>query len=448
VSTNKGITWSSPTDILVPTDGTDWACAATDGDAYYDSTHNKWHYLFQCMGTDMKWDVCHATRNGSDPKGLFTVDPSPSFLEGQLWDSICDPGDDCPGNTYGEGTLDIFKYDGQFFWVSFHGYDNVKGYRGIAKTQDFLPGHWIVDNPAQGVPNDTIFDYKDTLQWREQWDANGPIGGGHASIVHDQGYYYMVIEGADKNLACMAGQKWDVGLLRSASLTNKNWEQYPAGNPIIYSSTAPESNGQPMPCNASYASLFKDTDGTTYLMHSRDSTDINYHGIYLYKLEQTGNLLRNGDLWMANIPGTLATPYWQAFPIGPTNLVTYRFPNGSSDGNQYLATNCGTNPAPCQPGQSVYQDIDVSSHRGAPFTFGGKFATDAGTGQLTLMIHQLDANYNIVAQSYVPLTAGPLYASFSGSGTIHNNAKYARYQIYLHTSTVTFRADEMYLNVP
>ena len=56
-------------------------------------------------------------------------------------------------------------------------------------------------------------------------------------------------------------------------------------------------------------------------MHiTRESTDPNYSGVYLYRLVPDRNRLVNGDLW------TCANDPWLVFPVGPTNLVTYRLP--------------------------------------------------------------------------------------------------------------------------
>ena len=65
-STDKGITWTAPVQAIAPTSGTSYSCAATDGDAYYNATENKWHYLFQCYNNSV-WQGCELDRSGSDP---------------------------------------------------------------------------------------------------------------------------------------------------------------------------------------------------------------------------------------------------------------------------------------------------------------------------------------------------------------------------------------------
>src|SRR4029079_11066815 len=63
-STDRGATWSSAVGILLPTPGTPWSCAVTDGDAFYDAANNKWRYLFQCLAEDNIWRGCYAERAG------------------------------------------------------------------------------------------------------------------------------------------------------------------------------------------------------------------------------------------------------------------------------------------------------------------------------------------------------------------------------------------------
>lgn len=53
-----------------------------------------------------------------------------------------------------EGTFDIFQKKNGYYYVSFHGYDGVNGYRGIAKTADWI--HWIAGQ--DDLPQDAIFN--------------------------------------------------------------------------------------------------------------------------------------------------------------------------------------------------------------------------------------------------------------------------------------------------
>lgn len=452
-STDRGATWGPAVRVISATIGTPWACAATDGDAAYDPVSNKWRLLFQCLGTpqdgNYAWRGCYAERAGADPMGPFTPVLTPSIQSKALWNQICDSvDDDCvalaggPGNVRDEGTFNIFNFDGTYYWVSFHGYDGVRGYRGIAKTTDFV--NWVAGNQSEGLPTDSIVDRYDALNWRESWNNGGPIGAGAASILLDNGFFYMAAEVSDTDLGCTPGQNWDWGLFRvsSTTLSNKSWEQLPQGNPFLYSSKMPDATA--IGCGVAYGQLFKDPlDGATYLKHARTSNDPAVNQTYLYKLTKSSNVLKNGDLWMAN------TSYWQRYPIGDTNLVVYRDPQNASDGNQYMATNCGAAPNPCIGGQGFYQDVDIAGKSGYKLTFGGKFSTDStNTGTLDLVVHQLDASMNILRNDIVRVNAGPTYQQTTSNPIqILAGTRTLRYQTYLVTSTATFRADEMFVNV-
>jgi hypothetical protein len=445
-STDEGATWSEPVEIVVPREGTPWECAATDGDAWYDEAAGKWHYFVQCIARDLVWNGCHVERSGADPLGEFAAaHANPVLRGGDLWDRICDAaGDDCsripgrPGRVFDEGTFDVVEQREGWFFVSFHGYDGLRGYRGIAKTPDFVT--WIAGDPAQGVPSDAIFDRDDSAPWRDAWTAEN-IGGGAARIAREGDFYYEIIEAADVNLGCTAGQNWHEGLLRSTSLAGTTWEQFPAGNPIIYSSTLPERDGRSLPCNVQYAGIVRDpATGITWLHYSRESVDPEHCGIRFYRLVRTANLLRNADLWECGTGG------WTVFPLGPTNLVVYRHPNSSSDGNCYLATNCGTSPAPCTAGQGVYQDVTAGGFAGRRFAFGGKFAADATPdGRLNVVVHELDAASAIVATHEIPVAATATWQSVRQEFVLDARTAVARFQLYLADSATTFKADEMFL---
>lgn len=441
-STDQGATWSLPFEIIPPTPGTPWECAATDGDAYHDTATGTWHYLFQCLSPGSAWQGCHATRVAADPRGPFVAGAvNPVITPGSLWSKICDkPTDECvsmasPGSVADEGTFDIFHSDPPWIYVGFHGYDGKHGYRGIAKTTDFVT--WVAGDPAQGVPSDAMLDSKDADGWREAWQG-GNIGIGAGSIVREGANYYSLNEAGDISLGCIPGQNWDLGLFRSTSLTATHWNPLPAGNPILYSGKAPELNGQSQPCNPAYGKLFKDpASGTTYLHYTRLSTDPAHDGIFLLRLVPRDNLLDNGDLWKCSPES------WKAFPGGPTNLVVYRLPNNASDANCYLATNCGA--ASCAPGQSVYQDVPVSGLGGTKVAYGGKFAVEATSGSIEIALFELGADSAIVAQHSFPVTPTSAYATASGEATLDAKTATLRFQIYLK-SPETFRADEMFIS--
>gem|GEM_PF-1370868 len=448
-SKDNGATWSAPVDIITPRSGNPWECAATDGDAYFNAAENKWNYLFQCLARDGAWNGCHLEKSGSDPMGMFEQKhPNPIIPAKSLWAKICDrPSDDCVSiplakainspdkKVVDEGTYDIFRHDGQYYYVSFHGFSNPLGFRGIAKTSDFVT--WIAGDSSQGVPDDAVLDANDAMQWRETWQSPGPIGLGAGRIFYHDGYYYMIAEASDLNLGCTAGQNWDFGLFRSTSLTNTAWEQYPLGNPIVYSSKNPDRNNLPYPCNPAYPGIFRDSKTQkTYLHFTRESTNPKYSGIYFYELVPNTNLLKNGDLWTS-----VAEP-WNKF--ADAGLAVYRYPDKSTDGNNYMALNCGSDNL-CDKGDSVYQDVNVNSiPTGQILSYGGKFALDAGSGSLNLVVFELDSAGKIIAKHEKIITLNPEYQSVSATFTSNPGTRMLRYQIYPNTPQ-TIRADEMFI---
>lgn len=458
-STDKGATWTKAAALsLAPTAGTDFSCMATDGDVHYDPTENKWRFLFQCLNASNVWQGCYAERAGADPMGAFDYaakDSAGSYVRGRavvtsgsLWRQICaNSGSACYGrNVYDEGTFNIFRKDASgYFWVGFHGYDGVRGYRGIAKTTDFRT--WIAGNASLGVPAGPTMSARDAVNWKETWASGGNIGAGAGSIVETGGYAYQVVEFADKNLACTANQRWDLGLFRTTDVASTTWEQPAVPNPMVLSSLAVE-NGQVRPCNVQYAQLFIDTSVTpnvTYLKYGRETTDQNYHGTYLYRLTASRNVLKNGNLRMGD------TTHWQRLPASaPPNYTVYRYPNGSPDGTQFLATNCGTWTSACPAGSSVFQDADVSAYSGRTFTFGGQFATDAGlSGTASLALWQMDANSNVLKSDTVPVSvSGTGYVTVkSPTLTLLSTTKKVRYELYHGTQGITYRAANMFVNI-
>jgi len=445
-STDRGASWGAPVTVIAPTPGTPWSCAATDGDAYYDAESGKWGYLFQCQGAAAGWQGCFVERRAESPLGDFVApapDVNPVIAPGMLWDRICDdPGDHCSraagqGPIVDEGTFNIFDFDGGAWWVGFHGHDGSRAYRGIARTATFRRDGWQVDG-AGGTPTDAVVDAGDASGWREDWAAGGPVGPGAASILEQDGWQYQLAEVPDVSLGCRKGQNWDLGLLRARTPAATEWEQYPGGNPIVYSSRAPDPSGQPIECNVEYPGLFEDpTIGTTYLMHGRLSLDPAYDGIYVYRLEWNRNLLSNGDFWRADAQG------WLRHTGSSTQLAAERFPDGSPDGTPYLAFNCGA-PS-CDAGQSVYQDVPVEpGQEGDRLAFGGSFRAEAGEGRLELAVLQLDAAGKVIASTVIGAGVTATYSETRGEFAVADGARRLRFELYPRTPG-TLRADNLYL---
>ncbi len=293
-SSDEGRTWSHSTDMVINTPNTPWECAVTDGDAFYNPTENKWHYLSQCLSREGHWSGCHFTRNGTDPFGLFTPDQNnPVITPGEIWSKICtNPNSDCYklanypiSKITDEGTFDIFDFQNGYYFIDFHGFNNARGYRGIAKTKDF--------NSWENINNDATLDLKDALSFSTHWDQNGPIGFGAGSILKNNGYFYLISEAADKNLGCTPGQNWVIGMFRSTNIASTSWEKLPAGNPFFTPNNFPTQDPNPLPCYPAYSKIFTDATGKTYLHSSMSSYDQNLDGIYFYELKFKQN----------NIPG-------------------------------------------------------------------------------------------------------------------------------------------------
>lgn len=445
-SPDRGATWGPPATILAPTPGTPWACAATDGDAVYDAGSRTWRYLFQCQGATPGWNGCYAERHAERPLGEFRAPApgtNPVITPGLLWNRICDDaGDEClraAGQVpiHDEGTFNIFRADHDGWWVGFHGQDGARAYRGIALTRTFRRGDWQVDGDG-GTPTDAVLDAGDAAGWRESWASGGPVGAGAASILDADGWHYQLAEVPDMGLGCTAGQNWDLGLFRARRLGSTHWQQYPQGNPIVYSSRERDSTGGVTGCNVEYPGLFEDpATGTTYLMHGRISGDPAYDGIYVYRLEWNRSLLANGDFWRADADG------WHPQAGTTTQLSVERRPDGSPDGTPYLSFNCGASA--CDGGQSVYQDVPVKPGRaGERLAFGGSFRSETGDDRLEAAVLQLDQAGKVIESSVVAVAATGTYAGARGKLELDERTRRLRFELYPRTPG-TLRADNLYL---
>lgn len=315
-STDQGVTWSDPRPVVWPAKGSPWECMGGDGGAYYDSQTKTWQYLFQCLSLNTArtaagdWNGCRVSFSGADPvigpNILWDVAPGAiAVRSGSILNRLCSvAGSACARlhpvlpavlkDIYGEGTFDVFDrkfVDGQWWWyVTMHGFDNVLGYRALTKTVDFV--NWKIGSDAADLPNDFIGSAYTLSGWNETWqgwtDGTGasvltepwPIGTGAARILKEGDYYYEIIEATDKNLVCVAGQKWDIGILRTNNLSSPTWEQLPQGNPIFKSSELAPG----LPCSLSYANIFRSSDGVTYLHMHVHATDETQDGLYIYRL--------------------------------------------------------------------------------------------------------------------------------------------------------------------
>lgn len=453
-SQDAGNTWSEPIVLVELQPNSPYSIAFTDGDIFYDEQEKVWHLLAQCLSTEQKWNGCHATRKGTDPFGAFEMNPANPVINGsEIWKQLCTKSTDSCNSAarivngiFDEGTFDIVEKVDGWFYVTFHGYDGKNGYRGIARTRNFVD--WNTSTP-NGEFTDVLFDKSDLENWREQWNG-GPIGVGHARILKEGNNYYTLIEGTDVNLGCTANQNWHVGFYRSSNLFSSNWQSYPKGNPIVYSSKwiepAGPFEGSSFPCSVGYVGAFKDKKtGGTYIYYSRTTVEQPNTGIYIYKITPRVNILENGDLWRCDsfqwgrINGASQT----------TNLAVYRHPFNASDFNCHLATNCGG--ATCQEGQNVYIDVDLTSEQQKPSTkyrIESKIRVSSGVGKkMNIGIFQMDANNTVIGE---PTNASVtdisnLYKNVTQDITLNNGVKKIRIGFYLSDAGMDYYIDEVKL---
>lgn len=246
-SADQGQTWSDAVVLGGPT--TVNPCGIVDGGAYFDSTTQSWHFLAQCL-LNGRWNVCHFTRHDPSPMGTFTADPAnPVVTPSKIFSQM--PG---ASGFFDEGTPEILYKIGDFFYVTFHGYNGKNGIRGAARTKDF--NTWEATGP--GLPGRPMFTAADCQPWNLNWKG-GCIGGGHASTLVTPAYHYMLIEAADMNLSCTAGQNWVLGLMRAPQLAaSGNWQSY-GSNPVV------QNLGVESGCAIQYHHLF--ADGPTVFVY-------------------------------------------------------------------------------------------------------------------------------------------------------------------------------------
>ncbi len=163
------------------------------------------------------------------------------------------------------------------------------------------------------------------------------------------------------------------------------------------------------------------------------------------------NLLINGDLetgsispWQRLRPADLTTDQ-ALISTHETNWSVYNNPSLSASGNYYLAFNCGNNTS-CIPGQSVYQDVNVSNlTAGTTIVYGGKFAVakNQNPDRINFSVFEIGPASGIIAHSRrEPVTEQ--YNLIQDSFALNKDTKTLRYQFYLDTPS-TFRVDDVFL---
>ncbi|WP_415062156.1 hypothetical protein [Bdellovibrio sp.] len=270
-SNDKGQTWPQRQVIADPGDQSSM-CAHVDGSVFYDSTEKMWYYLGQCLSVKKRWDLCLYTRNATDPMGSWKANTRNPVVKSQdLWSQICRTSGACPSSTGEEGTPQIVTRTGGWFYITFHGFKDGMGYRGMAKTQDFST--WVtadVDLPRGPL-------YKSS---HCQGAVPGCIGAGYASIMNEGSYNYQLIETPTVSLACTNGQRWPFLLTRTTNLFSQSVTWQTLGNKAFLEN----SIAGPIGCHIQYAHLFKD-GSEIYLGLSYYTDTGEWYPYGLYKLE-------------------------------------------------------------------------------------------------------------------------------------------------------------------
>jgi hypothetical protein len=280
-SNDRGLNWSDPVVVAAPSRQKNAAdsCAIVDGSAFFDAQQDTWHFLAQCLNDKSNWNLCHYSRHGMLPTGVFVPDPAnPVVVGGELWNRICaGKSSVCPTSMRDEGTPQIlFKNREGYYYVTFHGANYgsvVTGARGVARTRDFV--HW--QTSAADLPSTAILTANDCNEWDVKWQAGGCIGIGAAQILRSNQYFYLLAEAADRSLGCEKGQNWIFGLLRNTEIGDSGtWQPYPS-NPFVTDET-PSTVG----CDLEYMNFLRDR-GEIFLYFALYSRDYPFPG-YLYQL--------------------------------------------------------------------------------------------------------------------------------------------------------------------
>lgn len=271
-SNDKGQTWSDPQVVIANSaiETQDDACYVVDGTTFFDNSSQKWLTFSQCLGKiGAPWTMC--LYEATDVAGPY-VRHDIGFKPGKLWTPICSgSGKSCPAGVFDEGTPDHVYTKRGWHYFTFHGYDGQKGYRGIARTKDFII--WQTEGPD--LTNDALLTEADCQSWNP-----GCIGAGHSASLRSGDFIYQLWEGPTINLSCTDNQYWPFGLSRSFQFErSKNWETGPI-NPYL----VPISNYL---CGTQYARFVVD-ENELYMFYDyaessgRNRTD----KFYLYKWKQ------------------------------------------------------------------------------------------------------------------------------------------------------------------
>jgi hypothetical protein len=261
-SRDQGATWSAS--VLVDR-SSDKFCMITDASLFFDVDMNKMFILTQCLTAQTNsWDLCLYTGSGLDPMTATWTPASqnPVIRSGDLWRQICAKSGRCESDVGEEGTPEIIAKRSGWYYITFHGFKNPKGYRGIARTRDFI----TYDVNGADMADGPLFTVDDCSR-----SVSGCVGPGHGSMTFTNEFAYTLFEVPTQNLACERGQRWPFVLARTSNFWSKSptWDVFDQ-RPILENNM---DDGQG--CQLQYANLFVDR-GITYLAityHSRRSDE-------------------------------------------------------------------------------------------------------------------------------------------------------------------------------
>ena len=133
------------------------------------------------------------------------------------------------------------------------------------------------------------------------------------------------------------------------------------------------------------------------------------------------NLIQNGNAWTCDGSGWMSLHANNA----TTQFTAERYTDKSTDDNCYFKVKCSNST--CEAGQSVYQDIVLSSK--ADIEFGGKFSSpQPSSGYLYLF--QLSSSGRIIKSDYIALSTNGTFQKVSKKVVIDPETKTIRYQVY------------------
>jgi len=228
-SSDQGKTWSQAREVVRPSlqAGAKDACLVLDGATFYNEEAQQWQIFTQCLGdATSAWSMC--LYGSSNVTGPYSRVMGMALEPKQLWNLICDGVVCNKGSVFDEGTPEFVARNYGYYYFTFHGYDGMRGFRGMVRTRDFVT--W--EGAGPGLPGIPMYASRD-CDSKTYPDGRPCIGGGAATTARSGDYTYMLIEAPSASLACTDGQYWPMVLTRSSHFQKSGlWEDSPV-NPVL-----------------------------------------------------------------------------------------------------------------------------------------------------------------------------------------------------------------------